>query len=169
MADEQEKEFVGLSFETANPVQSINQASRQDSPAGAVSRSGLTPLNTAATGIIDGLADKEGLDRDHYSVLLGANTAAGVISCHAVRPDTPKAMTFRRNVDDRTITLYLHGVFKDFPTLRPEGRRACRITPTTDANGRPCAIINLRGGLAKVTTKRGSGPTGGSAPGDATK
>lgn len=161
MADEQENAFEGLSFETANPVQSISQESRQDRPAGAVNRSGLTPLNTAASGIVDGLADKEGLDRDHYSVLLGANKEAGVVSCHAVRPDTPKAMTFRRNVDDRTITLYLHGVFKDFPTLRPEGRRVCRITPTTDVNGRPCAIINLRGGLAKVATKRGTSTDSG--------
>ncbi len=153
MSSSYEAERLGLDFETANPVPSISQDSRRDPPNATVNPSGRTPLNMGATAQLDQLAETANLKLAEYAVVLGANKGTGLVSVHPVRPGTDKSMPIRRNAD-QSIVLYLHGVFKDFPVLRPEGRLSCQTQATTDSKGVPCMIINLQGGLAKIKGRR---------------
>ena len=139
-------------FKIADTVRSIRAESSRAEAAVLVSRSGLSMTNSEGAQAVYDLAEDEGLDRDQFQVKLGGDSQAMMVGVYVCEGTEPGAMPVRRN--DNTITLYLHGVFKENPKLRPASRVECQMTRGKDADGKDCVLINMKGGLVKPKVSR---------------
>lgn len=144
-------------FTLRSPKAVVGSANRD--PEGAmVSPSGLTKVNVTGTECFDGLADDLGIDREKYGVLLGGDKAAHQVSCVIVPLGVPGAVPVRRDEAKTRITLYLHELFKDMPSLRPTSRRWCTLDRIADGKTNDkkndFIVLNLNTALPRHTTSR---------------
>ena len=138
----------------------------RDPPGALVFPSGLAKFNTGGTGYFLGLAAAVGIDPEEYSVVLGGDEAKKEAAAWVVKPRTEGASPVRRDPTKKTITLYLHEVFKDMPSLRPGSRRWCQVSTEDDPEEGTCVVISLSIALdPKVRKKRQTGPGPEPAPG----
>jgi len=71
---------------------------------------------------------------------------------------SPARLTPREsNIHETDVTLYLDGVFTDYPGLRIKGKRKVSVAFERDAEGKPYLEINLASQLvARTTTRKGA-------------
>ncbi|MDF2631362.1 MAG: hypothetical protein K0R39_5193, partial [Symbiobacteriaceae bacterium] len=82
-----------------------------------------------------------------------------LVSARPVPPGTPGASQIRytprpENIQENDVTMYLDGVFVDYPSLRVKGKRKVAVAFERDAENNPYLEINLASQLAMRTTKR---------------
>lgn len=112
---------------------------------------GLTDVNASGTEMFDALASLLGFERDQYGVVLGGDKKRRQICCVIVPAGTTGASPVRRDEERHAITLYLHELFKDMPSLRPTDTRWCRIFREPDGAEGEFIMIDLNSSLPHRT------------------
>lgn len=142
-------------FKLVETTKLIARGRSQRDPAGVkVSPTGIAIVNVAGTEALAGLARAEGLDEKTYSMVFGADAAAGQVAAVAVDPDTAGATAIRRDPRKKTVTLYLADLFDQSPELRPPSARWCPIELKPDGGAGHFVLIHLNQGLQRRTTRR---------------
>jgi hypothetical protein len=151
---------LGSNFKDVQTTVDPRSSTQSDPASGRLSRSGLLNVKTEGTKIIDHIANGENLNINLYHSKFRVDAVAKTVAIIPVAPTTPNSMPVRRSADGKTVTLYLHGVFEEYPQLRPSGTREVLITLHSSGKA---AIINLAGGgLSVQTTPRSSSSESGS-------
>ena len=95
------------------------------------------------------------LDVERFAVKFGGHEATNQVACFLVDPATPGAIAVRRNKARKTLTIYMHNLFKEMPRLRPATRRWCALGVETEENSQ-AMVIYLGVALERRTVARGS-------------
>jgi len=120
-------------------------------PAGArLRRSGWTRLNVAAT---DDLLKAAGYPANFESmgVYLAADPGREEIAGRLVAGKYRNLSPLRYSRQNRTMVIYLHTIFKDFPQLRPSGEKWVTVVARTESG---ISFIVIQLGLA-LSRRRG--------------
>ncbi len=135
---------------------------RRDPPGCKVHKSGLADVNTqGSVNLLDMVRRAGFTDPTHCGALLAPDVDTHEVAGAIVPPDTPGVTPIRRG-DDGTLTLYLHDVFAQHPTLvRPPSDAWVAMTFKPDEG---YFIIHLKLMLSRRTQRRRKRNDGDQAP-----
>lgn len=139
---------------------------QRDTEGARVRPSGLTILNMGGSDLVDTAARSQGLEVEKFTMLwaphkdLATRQVAGL----PVAPGTKGSTPVRRRTG-KGHTVYLHGVFKEFPQLSPSSDRWVIMTLEPDGNGGYFVVLHLNSSLTRNPGRGGSQKEEGSAGG----
>jgi hypothetical protein len=143
------------------------QGGANKEPAGiTIWKSGRALTNVDCADLLIPLVKQAGGDSNRFMVDFGVDKENQVIGVSIASPNTPGAMPAQPSGHEKTISFHLGGVFKDYPDLRPVGKRQYMVSLEPDDEGTMCLMIHLKSGVMKRTGTRGDG-TGDSGQGAA--
>lgn len=150
-------------FMPAHSEPAHDAGSNRDAPGARVSRSGLTHLNVEATQIALKAAGYPP-DFGSMGVYLAADPVLNEIGGRLVRSGYKGLTPMRYISRNRTMVIYLHTIFRDYPQLRPRSEKWVAVSPQTEG-GTAFFLIQLGLGLRRKRGSRDSGsnderPTG---------
>jgi len=127
----------------------------RDAPGARVARTGWTHLNVEATRLV---LESAGFPSDFASmgVYLGADTTLKEVAGRLVKGAFQGLTPMRYIERNRTMVLYLHNIFSDYPQLRPSSENWVAVSPRTEA-GTTFFVIQLGLGLRRRRGSRGEG------------
>jgi hypothetical protein len=123
-------------------------------------KSGRSITNVEGGELLIALVTAAGQDPKRFLLSPGVDSENSVVGVAVVPSGVAGAITARPVGDERNIVLHLGGVFKEYPQLRPVGKRQYMVAVEPDEDGVMCLMIDLKSGIMKRAGTRGDGSNG---------
>ena len=126
----------------------ITSGPGRDPEGGTAYPTGRFALNAGGSEYWQSLVHLAGYDPGKAAACFEADDENEVVSVRPTMGGGPGIMPVRVG-SDGSVVLYLKGVFKQHPTLKPTARKDVKVAIGTDSTGSPCLMIYLQTALTK--------------------
>jgi len=114
----------------------------------AVYSTGRCPSNVGGAELVYSLARRLGMDPDSLYTQFRVDGEKGIVAIQLVRAQAPGAVPLRQQKKKRTVTIYLGGVFQDYPNLRVSSPKDVTLHLSPDGKR---IIFNLKSTLDRAS------------------
>ncbi|HEY3363508.1 MAG TPA: hypothetical protein VGK74_00375 [Symbiobacteriaceae bacterium] len=142
----------GIKFDMVEETHVISGGANRSEAALVVKVSGHSRSNTETKDRVIELVEAAAVNREKFRLSYGVNKDLGVIALYIASWETKGAMPVR--VFPNGLSFHIGGVFRKYPSLRPNTTVEPEITATTDADGRRCLAFNILAALPKQKTRK---------------
>lgn len=138
-----EKKLFPERFAVQRTPSQVVQAVRRDPPGFRVHRTGRIEANKSASEIIYNLIRGKFEDSSQCGVVWAYDQQTGEVAGCLAAPDVKGVTPIREHPKRGYFTLYLNGVFKQNPNIRPAGRQWVSVVAQSDPELGDYFVINL--------------------------
>jgi len=157
-----DKAVQGTSFRKVTRSFNTSGGARREPAKMTVSRTGAIRSNTEGKEMAQEYVRAEGGNPDDFQLAFGGNEDKGQLALYLPKPGDLGVM--KVSIYRSSIAFHAGAAFVEHPKLRPVTRVECNVTPTTDAEGVACLVVQIHGATPAPVVKRKKGESDSAKP-----